>query len=472
MIWVIILLAVILRLIFINQSLWLDEAINIFYAKNSDFLTFITRYPVGDFHPPLYFALLWIWGYLFGFGEVTARIPSVILGVVTVWLTYLCGRELFNKRVGILASALLAFGPLHIYYSQEARMYSLATFATALSFYFLIKALKTKGKFWIAYFFSIVLLTFSDYLVYLVIPAQALYVFLFERKWLKQVLISYIAALIFLIPWLPIFKLQLMTGNSAASSLPGWAQVVGKAQLKELGLVFLKSIIGKISIYDKTFYAIIAIFLSLPYGLLLINSLKKIEKQTKLLLFWIILPLGLSFVISFFIPILSYFRMIFILPAFYILIAKGLDLLPKRFFATAFGGLILVSTISLVIFYTNPFFQRENWKGAVNKIDNLAKNNGVILFEDNNLPAPFLYYSQNQAPAVGGLVKVPAKDKSDIVDLSFNKKDVYVFEYLIDINDPRRILFKELENFGFKRIQTFDFEGVGFVHLYKKAGTI
>lgn len=134
MIWLILLIGLIVRIILLDQSLWLDEAINIVNAKNLGFLDFVTKYPIGDFHPPLYFAILWIWGHLFGFSENIARLPSVLLGVGTIGLTYLIGKDLFSerssptgKKVGLLGALLLALAPLHVYYSQEARMYSLAT---------------------------------------------------------------------------------------------------------------------------------------------------------------------------------------------------------------------------------------------------------------------------------------------------------------------------------------------------------
>ena len=85
MIWLILLLAFILRLVNLNQSLWWDEAINIVYARSSDLWWFVTKYSVGDFHPPGWFASLLGWGYVYGSSEITNRLPSVIFGVASVW---------------------------------------------------------------------------------------------------------------------------------------------------------------------------------------------------------------------------------------------------------------------------------------------------------------------------------------------------------------------------------------------------
>ena len=47
------------------------------------------------------------------------------------------------------------------------------------------------------------------------------------------------------------------------------------------------------------------------------------------------------------------------------------------------------------------------------------------------------------------------------------KKNILLFEYLIDITDPDRLLIRELEKSEFKKTRTFDFRGVGFIHEYK-----
>src|SRR4030042_621512 len=148
MILIILTAALILRLIAINQSLWLDEAINVNVARALDLKSLIFNYSLGDFHPPLFHVLLRGWILLFGSSEISVRIPSVILGVATVYVTYLIGRKLFEHKTALIAATLLATAPLHIYYSQEARMYMLAAFFASLSVYFFISILK-KDNFWL-----------------------------------------------------------------------------------------------------------------------------------------------------------------------------------------------------------------------------------------------------------------------------------------------------------------------------------
>jgi hypothetical protein len=55
-------------------------------------------------------------------GEVflVARVTAAVLGTIGVWLMYLAGRKLFDKRTGLLAAALLAVSFLPVFYSHLA----------------------------------------------------------------------------------------------------------------------------------------------------------------------------------------------------------------------------------------------------------------------------------------------------------------------------------------------------------------
>lgn len=436
MIYLILILSAVLRILTLDQSLWLDEAITVVNAKNLTFWDFIVRYPMGDFHPPGYFSLIWVWTHFFGFSEIIVRVPSLILGVATVWVTFLLGKEVFDKKTATLAALFMALSPLHVYYSQEARMYSLAAFVTTLSFYFLIK------KNWFGYVLSGTLVLYADYLPYLILPAQLIYIIWCERSYLKKVFLCQVLSFIFLIPWLFIFPSQLLTGTHVASAVTGWAKVVGGADLKQLILIPAKIIFGRVSLDNQLIYGGLVTLGSILYGF--------IVRPNKLLFLWITVPTVLAFLISFYIPVLSYFRLLFILPAVYLSLARGV-------FSQGLVGLIcLISIASLFFYYTNPQFQRENWKETVFVVEQKAKNGGVILFEDYNLPAPFIYYSQNLAPAVAGLGTI-----------RLASKDVYLFEYLVDINDPQRLLEGQIKNKGYQEVEILNFDGVGFVRHFK-----
>ncbi|HEV7563947.1 MAG TPA: glycosyltransferase family 39 protein [Solirubrobacterales bacterium] len=92
--------------------------------------------------PPLYYALAWIWTQLTGTGEFGLRSLSALAGVATVPVVYLLGLELRGRRAGLTAAALAAVNPMLLWYSQEARAYSLLALLCAVSLLYCVRALR------------------------------------------------------------------------------------------------------------------------------------------------------------------------------------------------------------------------------------------------------------------------------------------------------------------------------------------
>ncbi len=468
LIFLILILSLFLRLINLDQSLWLDEAINVLAAQKLGFWHFVTGYPMGDFHPPGYFALLWIWGHLFGFSEISVRIPSVLLGTATVYLTYLIGKKLLDQKIGLFAAILLATGPLHVYYSQEARMYSLSAFAATLSFYYFIKLISESKKNVLWYGLSLILIFYSDYLTYLIVPTQFIYALIFEQKSLKRMMGSGLIGITGLVPWLSVFPSQLMSGTITAQAVEGWKNVVGGATLKNVILVFLKTVIGRISIKDMTWYISVMVPLGVFYSWLLAVNLNKLSKPKILLFFWFLTPIILAFIISLFIPVLYYFRLLFIIPAFYLLISVSIINLAKLS-KYLMAVVLVVNFLSLSAYYTDPQFQREDWKGVGKFIETQSDSTGVI-FEDTKMPSPFEYYYKGKPQVMGGVLNFPARYEGDIKYISFfqDKDKILLVNYLVEISDPDRLIDKKLTSLGWKVVRVYDFHGVGLIYEYTR----
>lgn len=91
--------------------------------------------------PPLYYALAWLWTQVAGTGEWGLRSLSAVAGVATIPVAFLIGRELRGQRAGLLAAALVAVNPMLLWYSQEARAYSLLCLLCALSLLYCVRAI-------------------------------------------------------------------------------------------------------------------------------------------------------------------------------------------------------------------------------------------------------------------------------------------------------------------------------------------
>ena len=115
-----------------HQGFWFDE------ANTAQLVQFspgkmLGLIPQSESTPPLYYCVAWVWARVFGRDEAGLRSLSALCGVLTIPLAYLVAAHLIGRRAGLIATALTAFSPLLIWYSQEARSYSMLVLLTALS---------------------------------------------------------------------------------------------------------------------------------------------------------------------------------------------------------------------------------------------------------------------------------------------------------------------------------------------------
>lgn len=471
MIWLILILGFTLRLIAIDQSFWLDEAINVLAIKNLTLPELITKYALSDFHPPGYFVILWLWSKLFGYSEIAARIPSVIFAVFSIYLVYLLVKKISSQRSALVTSSILAINPLHIYYSQEARMYIFAIFAVVLNYYFFVNLFQRKRSF-LGLLLSNILVFSSDYLAYFTFPAQFITLLLLKSKTnIKKWLASLIPSVILLSFWLPYFIKQINTGLNTASNIPGWKEVVGSTGLKPLLLTYVKFIIGRISYPDKIIYYSLFLPIGTLFLFLLIRGITKVSLlERKVFLSWLFIPIILGLGISFVVPIFSYFRILFVLPIFIYFVTVGVLTWDKKLVKLLLAIVITVELLCSFVYLFNPNFHRENWRGLVDFLQKQPRSSKIV-FESTGSFAPFEYYSQGQIQVIPGLNKIPAFTKEDVNDLIRLKNDnaVYLVDYLVEITDPNRLVAKQLARLGFTQKEIYNFTGVGFVYKYESA---
>lgn len=93
-----------------SESLWLDEAFSVVWCKTS-LVAMVRSTITSETHPPLYYILLHFWMLAFGQSEAAVRSLSACFGILSVLLLYHVGRELFDRKVGLLASFFLAVLP-------------------------------------------------------------------------------------------------------------------------------------------------------------------------------------------------------------------------------------------------------------------------------------------------------------------------------------------------------------------------
>src|SRR3989344_5684606 len=85
------LIAFSIRLISLNQSLWLDEATTAIAVQTHSFWNIVTQFSPSDFHPPLYYLVMKVWTGIFGYSEVAIRMPSVLFSMLAGLVVYKIG---------------------------------------------------------------------------------------------------------------------------------------------------------------------------------------------------------------------------------------------------------------------------------------------------------------------------------------------------------------------------------------------
>jgi len=156
------------------RSIWVDEAISIHQAHMS-LGGMLDNLRATDRHPPLYYLILWLTVRVFGDGELAVRGPSILASAALIPVLFVLGRELFDRRTGLVAAGFATVAPLVVWYGQEARMYALFMLLGALALWAQVRVLRDgRTRFWVAYAGITIALLYTHYFAVIPIAIQQL----------------------------------------------------------------------------------------------------------------------------------------------------------------------------------------------------------------------------------------------------------------------------------------------------------
>ena len=179
-------IAVVIRVIVANSAdIISDETI---YSTRAIDIIKANRLSTID-QSPLYFYLVDIGYRFFGVTVLTSRLPNIIFGSLIVFITFLLGKEIFNRRTGLIAAFLSGLSAFNIFYNIE--MDIIATFFTLLSLYFFIKGLRYNKDFFIYSAIFLGLGILNKISVALVLPAYLIYFISFSYKHPEKSIINF-----------------------------------------------------------------------------------------------------------------------------------------------------------------------------------------------------------------------------------------------------------------------------------------
>ncbi|MBR4467884.1 MAG: glycosyltransferase family 39 protein [Bacteroidales bacterium] len=344
LIGIIILVAAVLRLWKLGQVPFMhDEFSALLRTRFDNFHDFIQQGVMPDSHPIGVQLFLWGWVKLFGWSAFWVKLPFVLMGIASIYLIYLIGRQWFNRKVGLFSAAFFAVSQFTIFYSQLARPYSAGLFFVLLMAYFWYKIVFEKKQPRLGIYIGFALSAWACSVIQYFSIAQAGLIFLTglfflpkERR--KAYWLSGLAAVVLFAPTLPIFWQQLFVSGS----IGGW--------LAAPKSTFLTDFIQYTMNYSMLFMFVVGIIIILP--LILGRRSKQRQPLRWAGIAWFVIIFAIAFIYSLKRePIIQHSTLIFSYP-FVIIVAFSLfgtrTLSPWQT-ALVVAAILFVGTTSLIM---------------------------------------------------------------------------------------------------------------------------
>ncbi|WP_238532807.1 glycosyltransferase family 39 protein [Halalkalicoccus jeotgali] len=375
--------------------------------------------PWTDNSPPLYYLVLDIWTATFGYGESTLRLLSALFGIATIVVIYLLGSELYSRDVGLLSAGLLSVSAFHIWYAQEARMYTLLAFLASLSYLFLLKSMNEEARteYVVLYVVSTVALGYTHMFGLFVILSQSLFIFsdlvLFEGKTDRKAIVRWVTIQgtvgILLLPYVRVLLVRVLTGRGEVwVSIPpipylvttplsyfGTSRILQWPPAVYLGLLALIGMLGVVAILP--FSRLPGRQVSAESSHIHADERPAQPRAAFLLVLWVMIPIAVPIVITY--AITPIFVQRYTIPAsigLFILIARGISRLPRPSARVMAVVLVLsVCLFPLPTMYADD--QREQWRESAQYVAGGADGDDLVLLSRGDLEYPFDYYFDSEA---------------------------------------------------------------------------
>jgi mannosyltransferase len=407
------------------QSLWRDEVDAICFAQApllkelpQTTLSFTPTCPPNipelaeafkqpGFNGQLYFLILRSAIGLWGYSEFALRFFSLLCGVISVALIIALGTRWFNRAVGLIAGALLAFSAYQVWYSQEAKMYTLITLLALASIYFLRRAVEEgRLRFWIGVVVCTLLAMGSHILAALLIPVQAIMFLLWWPYSRRHLLAGLIALGCVMLPYVSVGWERVQLIFQAAET--GFTRYTLGEMLGVLGRAYTGGILNTSGEQWLLIVTGAAAALAI-FGLISIDTPPRPPSIPDRILTrlsvaaWALIPVVAIALISINRPLFTDRYVIWVQPAFYLAVALGVYALWKWFkplAMIAFAALIVLNSVGVITQATTPF--KSDFRSAAHTIAQQIQPGDVVVFQIPYVQYTFDYYFRQPYQALSG----------------------------------------------------------------------
>lgn len=414
------------------NSLWLDEATTLNWSKPGFFEIWeISR--SADFHPPLFHWIEHIM-LIFGQNEFVLRTAPALLGILTIPVFYLIGKELHDKNVGIISAALLTFSYFGIYYSQEAYSYSMVLFVFSLVILFYLLALRTDNlTFWVLFGIISAIAFWTHYYVFVGLGVIYLHAIITRASKLKgdirqakNLLAAFCTTLIIILPLLFIVGERFFRLTGA----PPTYGLLGPILIQETFLRFSGG-------YSSLNGIITSLYIVLIIGGLIYLYTQDRNKCLFCAMF-LLLPIAVSVLISSKMTMNPRY-LIYLLPVYFTLVAMCYPvifrIIPNR--NLLYLTIILIGIINaplLTEYYST--YTKEDWRGFAGIVQEKTQDGDMIVLVPGYLSGPFNYYYSNVTDKTFEYGADNSTDLENIYRMRGNSSIFYVVTGDISAQNP------------------------------------
>lgn len=329
-------LNIVLKLLYLRaEPISHDEPFTIYHAQFAigDLIMYLKHYN----NPPLFEMILHFWIRAFGISEAAVRCLPMLFSALSVIPVYLIGRDFFNTRVALVSALLFTCSTMQIWYAHDCRVYSLFLLLTSCSVYLFFTWLRanTASRLLIALLIlTNTLIVYAHYFGFFVWLIEGLILVFYYRS-NRKLLFGFGAVLFFsMLLYIPHF-VTLYERFSDSATHGTWLKAPA-------GIESLYNMIWSFSNAPLAAVLCLSLFAMSLLKFFAFTRRKISNPFVAYLIIWFAVPFFFMFFLSYKIPMFLDRYLIFITPAFYLLVAISLCFLFPARKAYLTGAIILV----------------------------------------------------------------------------------------------------------------------------------
>jgi uncharacterized membrane protein len=379
-------LNLLLRLLFAgSREVCMDEPFSIFWAQQD--IRSIFNMLQNENNPALHFLLLHGVIKFFGTGAFAVRFLSVLFSSLSVVVIFLIGRRFFSRFTGVAAASVFTLSTMQMYFSHEARVYSLFLLLASLSFYTCMVINSGRHSKWhfVWLFCWNLLLIYSHYFGFFVLLTELFAVLVFRgmRRSLKPVLLVFaMLALCYIPNLIVLYNRFALSVQGTWVKPPEWTELYGNlnrfmnTRYNMLVLIFIFLVTGFFLFRRKKLIPVFRQFVS--------------NRAVLFVLCWFVLPYLMMFLLSFRFPMFIDRYILFTSVPFYIFIVFAIDHFSESKLTkwVALGMLLLSMSFT---FQLNP----DNKRRVDELVDLVVARkgaNGMVIISPEYADLEFVYH--------------------------------------------------------------------------------